>query len=142
MRPFIFTFLFELNTESLALSSFYRSLHYQLGPLQRPLSASTSRLALESRIGAVGSSESELFELVFDPETLAIHSSIPNIPDPIQYSAVEQRQSWHSWTRLEALNVHTSILNTYVATRRAPAELERTCKTSRGWWVVRMAVLH
>jgi hypothetical protein len=39
---------------------------------------------------------------------------------------------------MEALNVHQQILNTYISTRRRPQELERTCKTSRGWWVVWM----
>src|SRR4051812_10740043 len=141
MRPFIFTFLFELHTESLALPSFYHSLHHQLGPLQRPLLASTSHSALEARVDALGSSASEpLFDLVFDPETLTVHSSIPNIPEPTGYSVVDPPYSLQIWTRLEALNVHTSILNTYVATRRIPAELERTCKTNRGWWIVRMSV--
>jgi hypothetical protein len=41
-------------------------------------------------------------------------------------------------TRLEALNVHTQVLNTYIETRSCPWEAERTCKTSRGWWVVWM----
>ena len=42
------------------------------------------------------------------------------------------------WTRAEALSVHSQILHTYSATRRYSLDLERTCKTSRGWWVVWM----
>ncbi|KIX95578.1 uncharacterized protein Z520_08698 [Fonsecaea multimorphosa CBS 102226] len=54
------------------------------------------------------------------------------------------------WTRVEALNVHTHILNTWTSTRDKNAgithaqtnseELERTIKTARGWWVVWMKV--
>ncbi|KAH0844935.1 hypothetical protein AYO21_04141 [Fonsecaea monophora] len=55
------------------------------------------------------------------------------------------------WTRIEALNVHTHILNAWVSTRDKDAgifharpnseELERTIKTARGWWIVWMKVL-
>lgn len=55
------------------------------------------------------------------------------------------------WTRIEALNVHTHLLHTWAATRDKKAgvlyarpgeeELERTVKTSRGWWVVWMRVV-
>ncbi|OAP60584.1 hypothetical protein AYL99_05586 [Fonsecaea erecta] len=55
------------------------------------------------------------------------------------------------WTRIEALNVHTHMLNIWASTRDKNAgitnaqpngeELERTIKTARGWWVVWMKVL-
>lgn len=55
------------------------------------------------------------------------------------------------WTRVEALNVHTHILNIWVATRDKHAgitnalpnaeESERTIKTSRSWWIVWMNLL-
>ncbi|KAL2419385.1 hypothetical protein ABEF95_000433 [Exophiala dermatitidis] len=55
-----------------------------------------------------------------------------------------------NWTRVEALNIHTHILNIWVGTRpKRPGvgsggpgtqELERTVKTARGWWVVWMKV--
>ncbi|EXJ68034.1 uncharacterized protein A1O5_08649 [Cladophialophora psammophila CBS 110553] len=55
------------------------------------------------------------------------------------------------WTRIEALNVYTHILNTWASTRDRNAgitnarpngeELERTIKTARGWWIVWMKVL-
>lgn len=55
-----------------------------------------------------------------------------------------------NWTRVEALNVHTHILNIWAGTRNKGAaiglggpgaeELERTVKTARGWWVVWMKV--
>jgi hypothetical protein len=32
--------------------------------------------------------------------------------------------------------VHSQILATFASTRRTLTEIERTCKTSRGWWVV------
>jgi hypothetical protein len=41
-RPFMFTFLFNLRTDSLAMDSLYRSLHHQLAPLRKPLLLSTS----------------------------------------------------------------------------------------------------
>ena len=40
------------------------------------------------------------------------------------------------WSRIEALNTHMQIIQTYIATTTDRSELERTCKTSRGWWVV------
>ena len=50
------------------------------------------------------------------------------------------------WSRAEALNVHSSILEIIRSTRRMPGvvgesgerELERSVKTGRGWWVVWM----
>ncbi|KAI9779667.1 MAG: hypothetical protein M1835_004642 [Candelina submexicana] len=143
-QPFIFTFLFELQTPSLIMSSFYRSLHHQLGPLQRPLLSSTSpskvteRLAEASapRITSTTSNSQPIYDLVYDPFNLTIHTSIPNIPEPGAGSPEHSNASGLPWTRIEALNVHTQILNTHSSTRRQPSELERTCKTSRGWWVV------
>ena len=57
----------------------------------------------------------------------------------------------NDWTRVEALNVHTHILNTWTNTRDKQAGLtysepraedfERTVKTARGWWIVWMKLL-
>jgi hypothetical protein len=49
------------------------------------------------------------------------------------------------WTRVEALNVHTQILNTWSATHDGRSgdgreEWERTVKTGRGWWILWMRV--
>jgi hypothetical protein len=49
------------------------------------------------------------------------------------------------WTRVEALNVHTQILNTWSATHdhrgvEGRMERERTVKTGRGWWILWMRV--
>lgn len=55
------------------------------------------------------------------------------------------------WTRVEALNVHTQILSVWANNRGSrmgrnasangiTGEIERTVKTSRGWWVVWMCV--
>ncbi|KAI9794761.1 MAG: hypothetical protein M1816_002889 [Peltula sp. TS41687] len=144
--PFIFTFLFELQTPALAFPAFYRSLHQQLGPLHRPLLASTSpekvteRMMNSDSLYAKTAKASEpVYDLIYDPRTLTIHASIPNIPDPSAGTAdASSTHVQQSWTRIEALNVHTQILNIFASTRDRWAELEHTCKTSRGWWVVWM----
>lgn len=145
-QPFIFTFLFELQIDSLYMSSFYRSLHHQLGPLQRPLLSSTSpskvfeRLweAADPKSTTSASSTQPINDLVYDPTNLTVHTTIPNIPEAGTFAAEGLDDAKAPWTRLEALNVHSQILNTYISTRRRLSELERTCKTSRGWWVVWM----
>ena len=138
-KPFVFTFLFELHTDSLAIPSFYRSIHHQLGPLQRPLLASTSPSRISQRLWeaatpkstASTSSSQPIYDLFYDPIRLTVQTTIPNIPE---IGSAPSDAS--SWTRVEALSVHSQILNTFTSTRRHSSELERTCKTSRGWWVV------
>ena len=142
--PFIFTFLFELQTDALALPSFYRSLHHQLGPLRRPLLTSTSPSKVSERLWEAAAPKSTastkscqpIYDLVYDPARLTVHTTIPNIPEPGPYSS--ESQEILPWTRVEALSVHSQILNTYSSTRGHTAELERTSKTSRQWWVVWM----
>ena len=141
--PFIFTLLFESRADSLIMSSFYRSLHHQLGPLQKPLQARTSPEAVRKRLERIiqprstaAKSTQTISDLVYDPTRLTIHTSIPNIPELATISTEENSQN--TWTRAEAITVHGQILNTYAVTRRSQWELERTCKTSRGWWVVWM----
>lgn len=147
-RPFIFTFLFDLQTDSLNLPSFYRSLHHQLGPLLRPLLSSTSPSKVSSRLyeaaapkstAAHGSSQ-PICDLVYDPARLTVHTTIPNIPESGPTPA--DCSTSFLWTRVEALSVHSQILNTHTSTRRHISELERTCKTSRGWWVVWIRLPH
>ena len=74
-------------------------------------------------------SNNEIFSLIYDPATLSLHSSIPNIPPPGGYKP---------WPRLDALNVHATLLASLSATSGAKSDtaLERTSKTARGWWVV------
>lgn len=149
-QPFIFTFLFELRAESLSLSSFYRSLHHQLGPLQRPLLSSTSPANVSQRLynasnptsTVASANDQPIYDLVYDPSNMTIHTSIPNIPQPGTATAEGLGATEAPWTRVEALTVHSQILNTYASTRRHSSELERTCKTSRGWWVVWMRLPH
>jgi hypothetical protein len=144
-QPFIFTFLFELRTPSLDLPSFYRNIHHQLGPLQKPLLSSTSPRNDQERIFASVRAQTTssypslpIYDLVYDPLNMTVHSSIPNIPEP-GTASVEGLAGGIVWTRIEALNVHIQILSTYSSTRnRLAFEIERTCKTSRGWWVVWM----
>lgn len=158
-RPFMFTFLFDLRTPSLSLPSFYRSIHHQLGPLQRPLLSSTSphnvyrRIQLsdaeQSNNGKKGLSiaENPIYDLIYDPSNLTVRSSIPNIPEPgigtgpsstytSPFASPVNNNERDKWTRIEALNVHSQFLSTYTDTRLRPLEMERTCKTSRGWWLV------
>ncbi|KAI9773921.1 MAG: hypothetical protein M1840_006147 [Geoglossum simile] len=138
-QPFIFTFLFEPNTECLSSPTFYRSLHHQLGPLQRPLLSSTSStispaINTDTPISVRGSQP--IYDLIYDPKSLTIYSSIPTIPLP---ALLEDRSTQaDAWARVEALSVHQQILNIFTSTRHRNLELERTCKTSRGWWVVWM----
>ncbi|KAH0565310.1 hypothetical protein GP486_001292 [Trichoglossum hirsutum] len=137
--PFIFTFLFEPNTGLLSHPTFYRSLHHQLGPLQRPLLASTSSSvspAIRTAVRAVTKGTQPIYDLIYDPISLTISSSIPNIPIPalIEGHSVQA----DVWTRVEALNVHQQVLNIFNSTRHQSFELERTCKTSRGWLIMWM----
>ena len=139
-QPFMFTFLFELETPSLSSASFYRSIHHQLGPLQKPLLLSTSRDKIQQRLSVSDLSnpvatQQEVYDLIFDSTNLTIHASLPNIPEPL-LSPQKSRESL--WQRLDALNAHTQIINTYIETRNCPSEVERTCKTNRGWWVLWM----
>ncbi|KAJ4365056.1 hypothetical protein N0V83_008672 [Neocucurbitaria cava] len=154
-RPFIYTFLFRPRTHSLTIASFYRNIHNFFSPLHRSLDKSTSPDKVAARLSAAsnpyttlsstkGSDPNTLpiYDLVYDPRTLTVHSSMPNIPDPGSLIA-EGFSSSNShnilgWSRVEALNVHSQILATVVSTRRNLSEIERTCKTSRGWWVVWM----
>ena len=148
-RPFMFVFLFELQTVSLAIPSFYRSLHHQLGPLQQPLLNSTSpdrvseRLseALAPRSTVSSRSNQPICDLVHDPYNLTVHTTIPNIPEP-GFAPNTPTPRSPSWSRVEALSVHSQILSVFDSTRRRPLEFERTCKSSRGWWVVWMRLPH
>jgi len=133
-RPFIFVFLFELRTDALALTSLYRSLHYQIGPLHKPLLNSTTYRASKLDFAATDGSTTPIYDLVWDPRLLTINSTIPNIPDPLQLHLLSTVAL--PWSRIEALNTHVQIINTYIASSTDRSELERTCKTSRGWWVV------
>ena len=131
-KPFIFTLLFELRSDTLALKGLYRSLHHQIGPLIKPLLASTAfRASKPDIIGSPKDSSAPIYDLQWDPKLLTIHSSIPNIPEPHLNYGHEL-----PWTRLEAISTHVQILNTYISTTMSPQQTERTSKTPRGWWVV------
>lgn len=129
-KPFLFALFFEVGTASLKESSIYRSLHYQLAPLQRPLVTSTRRKLPRPKLSTTlgGDVKTPIYDLMWDPKKLTIRSTIPDIPSPSSNLLV--------WSRLESLNTHTQILNTFAATRYEGSELEQTCKTSRGYWVV------
>ncbi|KAI1085277.1 hypothetical protein F5B20DRAFT_137790 [Whalleya microplaca] len=135
-KPFIYTLLFQNRTDSLAWDGLYRSLHYQLAPLRKPLNISTAYRPGRPYVGAAAS---HIFDLVWDPKDLTIHSTIPNIPTPEQMA---QENAHPMWSRVEALSTHNQILNTYITTSTDYGELERTCKTRRGWWIVWTRILH
>ncbi|OAX83328.1 hypothetical protein ACJ72_02307 [Emergomyces africanus] len=150
-QPFMFTFLFEVHTSTLSSPAFYRSIHHQLGPLQKPLLLSTSldkipqRAPLWNQYRSSKESpgeQSPLYDFIYDPATLFIHTSLPNIPAPGMPVQMIKLSSYSSpepaWTRQDTLSVHTQIINTYIETRNRASEIERTCKTSRGWWVLWM----
>ncbi|GAB1195372.1 hypothetical protein APSETT444_004631 [Aspergillus pseudonomiae] len=111
------------------------------------LSKSTSPAVAAARISVSGHSfdinqrfsaeNLPFYDLVYDPTNLTIRSSIPNIPD-LGFSPLEAPRdpSATPWSRVESLNIHHRLLSTYIETRSRPLELERTCKTSRGWWLV------
>lgn len=147
----MFTFLFEPQTPSLQSPTFYRSIHHQIGPLQKPLLLSTSIDKIPQRSPLwtqyrnskdSPSEQSPLYDIIYDPTTRFIHTSLPNIPEPgmpvqtIKLSSAGSSEP--TWTRQDTLNVHTQIINTYIETRSRASEIERTCRTSRGWWVLWM----
>lgn len=156
----MFTFLFDPKTPSLSSPALYSSIHHQLGPLQKPLLVSTSPTTAASRISTsekagdptkpFSTRSQPVYDIVYDPTNLTIRSSIPNIPGlgtvpraneiPQATRTPSPSPSRPSttppWSRVESLAIHQRLLFTYIDTRPRPQELERTCKTSRGWWIV------
>lgn len=135
VKPFMFTFLFGVRTESLALEGLYRSLHHQVAPLRKLLAKST---AYRPDRPDMGKTAAAIYDLVWDPKALMVHSTIPNIPET---SEVYNSHDQPVWSRVEALNTHMQILNLWKATRADIADMERMCKTSRGWWIVWSRIL-
>ncbi|KAM3459391.1 hypothetical protein NHJ6243_006909 [Beauveria neobassiana] len=134
-RPFIFVFLFRLQTDSLAWDALYRSLHYQLSPLRKPLLASTQYRPERPDTGRGSRGASGIYDLVWNPVDLTVHTTVPNIPDHL-YPADDHAAALR-WSRADAVNTHLHVLNLYSGTRSPRVvDLERTQKTSRGWWVV------
>lgn len=128
-KPFIFVFLFEVRTESLAFNSLYHTLHAQLQPLIKPLLKSTQYRAPKPEVGSIPQGQ-PVYDLLYNPTSLTVHASIPNIPLPGDTDPLLP------WTRSEAVTTHSQILSTYQTSRADSSQLERSCKTNRGWWVV------
>jgi len=131
-HPFIFVFLFRPRTDSLEFEGLYRSLHTRLTPIHKSLIQSTAYRPERPDTGLGASAE--IYDLVWDPQSLTVHSTVPNIPEPLLVANTTGASP--VWSRVEALNTHNQILNMFMATRENLSEFERTCKTSRGWWVV------
>ncbi|KAF7905205.1 uncharacterized protein EAF01_005726 [Botrytis porri] len=139
-KPFIFIFLFELRADTLALKGLYSSLHKQLQSLIKPLLKSTSFRAPKpevpiSPLANTKNPTAPIYDLLWDPKNLTLDSNIPNIPDPQQVQTQEQADSL-PWSRIEALNTHLQIMHTYISTTTDKNTLERTAKTSRGYWIL------
>ncbi|EGE03066.1 hypothetical protein TEQG_02103 [Trichophyton equinum CBS 127.97] len=155
-QPFIFTFLFECDTKALSSASFYRTIHHQIGPLQKPLLSSTSPSKVVERLSRYdlhqfprgqgrSSPDETLYDIIYEPFHQTIRTSLPNIPEPEipsdqirAYNNPRDISHLPPWTRADALNVYTQIINTYLETKPQSSELERICKTNRGWWVLWM----
>ncbi|EME44643.1 hypothetical protein DOTSEDRAFT_72185 [Dothistroma septosporum NZE10] len=167
-RPFMYCLLFESREHSLSIASFYKGLHHSLLPIYKPMVASTNPSRVTQRIQETQAQASEpssdtasvmsgsnsskaaeskpIYDLIYDPALLTAHTTLPNIPDPgtpaaegiVSSKKGEGPHHPRDWTRVEALNVHSQILNSLASTQRSHNEYERTSKTSRGWWVVWM----
>ncbi|KAL9108626.1 MAG: hypothetical protein Q9227_006572 [Pyrenula ochraceoflavens] len=116
--------------------------------------------------GRVGLPPEPIYDLVYDPVKATIRCSIPNIPAPGSLAAEGLTNSSSPYTsgswlslgiptsasatthtsspngaaatinRMQALNLHTHILNLHSSTRRLSHEVERSVKTNRGFWVM------
>ncbi|KAI9039112.1 uncharacterized protein KD926_009981 [Aspergillus affinis] len=145
-QPFMYTFLFHPEAPSLADPSLYQSIHHQLTPLHKTLVNSTSPANAAARISMSESAfdvnrrfitkNQSVYDLVYDPSNLTVRTSIPNIPDLGAHPPEHRDPNTTPWSRVESLNIHHRLLSTYVETRSRALEVERTCKTSRGWWIV------
>ena len=167
-RPFIYCFLFDQTAGSLSYPQFYREMHRNLQPIHKPLLSSTSVVKVAQRIEgshgeapedavsvssagtnrlpSKGIESSPIFDLIYDPRLLTLHTSIPNVPEPGTPAAeglvtgTPGQGAPPGWTRVEALSVHSQILNTLSSVKHRRNEIERTSKTNRGWWIVWMRV--
>lgn len=160
--PFICVLLFRPSS-SADWATLSHTLLTHLTPLHKPLLTSTAYRPEKPSLGPQSPSTAQIYDLIFDPDpsSLTIHATIPNIPDPVlmintlnpagtattrqQQQQQPQQERQPAWTRVEALNTHAQILNLFASTRECPGKqqqqqqqqaVERTCKTSRGWWVV------
>lgn len=133
-KPFVFLLLFSPHTDSLNWETPYRSLHHQFASLRKPLLASTAyRPARPVMPGAGG----PIYDLVYDAKELTVYSTLAHIPVD---NSPDSLTLWPGG-RVEALNTHTQLLHIHTNTRLPSTELERTVKTSRGWWIVWSRIL-
>ncbi|KAI5809716.1 hypothetical protein DFH27DRAFT_494874, partial [Peziza echinospora] len=138
-KPFIFILIFRPNTPRLLTPTLYRSLHLRLNPLRTSLVPSKAPTPAKTRPRAATNSKPIVYDLLYDPQTLIISSSIPNIPSFPHLAPSSQDPSSSSsaplpapWARLDAVHVHNQVLNIYSDVDR---EKERKSRTNRGWWL-------
>lgn len=133
-QPFIFVFILKSDTNALESPHLYHSLHHQLQSILKPLRISTKYRALKPEVKGTGLSEATVYDLIWDPKNLTLNSTIPNVPDlcePPLACSVD-----FSWTESEAINTHMQIIKTLITCTEDSSEIERICKTSRGWWIL------
>lgn len=106
--------------------SFYRSLHLRLGPLRTSLLPSIPKCPHSDAT----TGKPVVYNLLFDPVTLAISASLPNIPSYPSY--VNPHTPQPQWSRVDAIHVHNHILNIYGDLERGR---DRNSRTTRGWWL-------
>ena len=71
-----------------------------------------------------------VYNLLFDPVTLEISASLPNIPSYPSY--VGPHTPPPQWNLVDAIHVHNHILNIYADLERGR---DRDSQTTRGWWL-------
>ena len=135
--PFLYALIFDPGTHSLAIPSFYRSLHESLSPIRKTLEQCTSAERVSQRLSSslpTRGLQADVYDLVYDPTNITVRSSIPDIPIPHDPDT-DQPNTIRTWTRSEALNVHSQILSTLAEARTNQTVRELCIKTQRDWWV-------
>lgn len=163
-RPFLYTLLFDPECSLLTYPSFFHDLHHHLTPLNAPLQRSTAPATIAANLAAslpqpqpsLTGPGNPIHTFVYSPSNGTIRSSIPNIPAPgtaaaegIVSATAAVLGEAQAWTRVEALSVHSRILETLSETRAGSDnsahnvrrnQQERTLKTGKGWWIVWLRV--
>lgn len=130
------------------MQAFYYELHKKLQPLHKALSASTAPERIVARIlsalprGAEQAGKlNPIYDLMYDPDTMMMRTTIPNIPSYEDDASIDTR---NTWSRLEGLSVHMHILALLSEAFDKLSISERSVKTSRNWWVtwMRLPVLN
>ncbi|KAL9052204.1 MAG: hypothetical protein Q9162_005529 [Coniocarpon cinnabarinum] len=137
-EPFLYALLFDTTTPSLAMTSFYHTLHRQFRALYKAMEATTSPQRVAERLVSTNPErnfDSPVYDLVFDTSNSSLRSSIPDIPGTIDH-LTGARDDSGPWTRLEALNVHTQALALLSEAHAHRGVHESSVRTQRDWWIL------